>query len=748
MFWLFVSLRWVFGRFGLAKKPGLFFLLIILAAATLYLGTVGFHEDGQQLKRTWGTSFFHAAGFLTLNNFNLDVKSAWLDWARTCGAAFFFLSTFSVAWSYLGNLILCSILNRHIVVIGIGWRGRRILEELVRKSPWTQIAVVDPKIDDAFKDWCTAHSVAVVVGDAVEQEILKAARIDRAKTIYLFSEEDRTNIQIASTAAHLCKVKKGSAGWRANQAIKTLQTEQAALRNCRDEGKKEALRKRIAEVEPPAEASAKAALKEMVHCHMELKSQRAFEAMNRAINQGETRLRPEMVNVEALTGRALLARYPIDRFDYKTTATVSHVVVLGAGSMAREIMRQAIQQGHFEAAEDYPGATTRRLLLTVLVPDPTEFARQIRTFYPAYTNVVHENGSHILTSGYEWVRDENVLPTICVRGLPAHSASFFSVNSVLESALFPKELAGEGPLFSIYVAVDHGDYNLGMARAMCAYLHRLGRKHKVQEDMALYFYVTPANVAYCDQVTRGFYREDTGDGPYVIVRPFEDFLGNYEECCLKDTEIDHLAKLMHWMYLNPAHVVSLVETPGRRPLRKMEIPALALRDWYNSPEESKDSNRQAAAHGLGKSIISDRLGGKDDPAKRRALARIEHRRWCADILLKGYRPLVPPLQPGGPPTPSDPDRKRTNREVVRSWFGLKDVVSIKRRWKAEGRHVHLVPYSAITEIIALAEVDDQDALAERELAKDEDQIRVVLPYWGEAELPYSNRKLMREPHLL
>lgn len=91
------------------------------------------------------------------------------------------------------------------------------------------------------------------------------------------------------------------------------------------------------------------------------------------------------------------------------------------------------------------------------------------------------------------------------------------------------------------------------------------------------------------------------------------------------------------------------------------------------------------------------------------LARIEHRRWCAEYLIKGFRPLtrIPSEHPGF---------SRTEREprLISEWFETNG--QKKRAFKRAMRHVDLVPFGDFEKLFHQARQEE---------AKDLDQIRAL-----------------------
>ena len=104
------------------------------------------------------------------------------------------------------------------------------------------------------------------------------------------------------------------------------------------------------------------------------------------------------------------------------------------------------------------------------------------------------------------------------------------------------------------------------------------------------------------------------------------------------------------------------------------------------------------------------------------LSSMEHRRWCAEYLLRGFRPLLSlDLNQPGWNHKLSPD----DEELIRGWFGQKDAKQKQRNkkyWKALYRHVDLMLYEYLDDVIT----PDLKGDNETESAKDFKQISFIL----------------------
>ena len=96
------------------------------------------------------------------------------------------------------EMAVASTLENHIVLVGLGHLGYRIVESLHETGNEVAVIELDPAID-AFKA-VQKMDVPVIQEDAVRSAALEAANIKDAHTIILASQKDSMNLQIALKA--------------------------------------------------------------------------------------------------------------------------------------------------------------------------------------------------------------------------------------------------------------------------------------------------------------------------------------------------------------------------------------------------------------------------------------------------------------------------------------------------------------------------------------------------------------------
>ena len=96
------------------------------------------------------------------------------------------------------EMAVASTLENHIVLVGLGHLGYRIVEALYEMGKDVAVIELDPAVD-AFKS-VQKMGVPVIQEDAVRSAALEAANIAEAHTIILASQKDSMNLQIALKA--------------------------------------------------------------------------------------------------------------------------------------------------------------------------------------------------------------------------------------------------------------------------------------------------------------------------------------------------------------------------------------------------------------------------------------------------------------------------------------------------------------------------------------------------------------------
>jgi Trk K+ transport system NAD-binding subunit len=89
----------------------------------------------------------------------------------------------------------------HVILIGLGHIGFRVLEELLERE--VPVVVIEQNGDSAFADEARAQGVPVVVGDARRNSLLAEANIEKARAVIACTDDDLVNLEVAIDARNL-----------------------------------------------------------------------------------------------------------------------------------------------------------------------------------------------------------------------------------------------------------------------------------------------------------------------------------------------------------------------------------------------------------------------------------------------------------------------------------------------------------------------------------------------------------------
>ena len=397
-----------------------------------------------------------------------------------------------------------------------------------------------------------------------------------------------------------------------------------------------------------------------------------------------------LLNKECITSRALLREACLDRFS-SMDEKGAQAVVVGEGMLADELLKQIIQIGHFEQfeptdqkVESWKG---REILVARLCENAEEACRRFCQLYPCYTmDRGHPGTGEFRAKPSEvWLR-ERVLPELRFLELPPSSRGRqFLMGDKFDYDKWSTTVfvCDPDPVQSTRIAEDIAR-PLEMERSNS----ESGGAHR--SDITLWFY-TPG---LRRSLQRELERNLDCSFPCLPVRSFGDFLGPCNRDCALGEHGDSIARRLNGAY----HEVDDLS----------DLPVLSEK-WRGSSEHDKDSSRQAAEHALVKHRIRSRCFDLNGGELSEMLAQVEHRRWCCELLLKGFLPLtrIPSESPDFD-GPSDEEA-----EIVNRWFYTDK--AFKGNMKASGHHVDLLPWEDLELILGTK-------LAEQEKKKDNDQV--------------------------
>jgi len=179
---------------------------ILAAAVVLAAGTIGFH---QILNESWMGSFYRAVVTSSLagidsvpDNTSGQVLSVLLIF---CG-----VTIFAVVGAALVEAIARGVLSgaerrrrkaiehmrEHTIICGYGRVGQRIAQEFISAGADCVVVDNDPEEVEAARE----AGVVAIEGDAIEDEDLQAAGLDRAKALVTALDSDANNLYVTLSA--------------------------------------------------------------------------------------------------------------------------------------------------------------------------------------------------------------------------------------------------------------------------------------------------------------------------------------------------------------------------------------------------------------------------------------------------------------------------------------------------------------------------------------------------------------------
>jgi voltage-gated potassium channel len=97
--------------------------------------------------------------------------------------------------------IMANTLSDHIIIVGLGNVGYRVLEELLSRDE--DVVVIESAEQSAFLDEARDANVPVFTGDARRESLLEEAGIKRARAVIACTDDDLVNLEVCFDARKL-----------------------------------------------------------------------------------------------------------------------------------------------------------------------------------------------------------------------------------------------------------------------------------------------------------------------------------------------------------------------------------------------------------------------------------------------------------------------------------------------------------------------------------------------------------------
>lgn len=339
------------------------------AVIAIVLGTFGFQKhlaaSEPQNKYSYTTLVFMCLQLFSLNSGAVAEPVGWqLETARalavlaTGGTLF---KTLAAVFRRQIKLLRLRLTVGHVVLCGLGKKGRQLAEDLVAAGYYVVAIERDASGESS------EYADLVLPAQADDAFALSSAGVHRAACLIAACGRDDTNLRIGSLAAELC------------------------------------LRQRKRSL-PPLE------------CQLHVTDVAMFRLLHDCHRNVATKGIVDLRRFDALfqTARSLFDEHPLDRAAIEANSSMSvRLVLLGSHQVAQCLLLQAARLGHF--------ANGRRLQVVVVDPNIADFKRNVLSRWPLMGQVcdvefvqseVDDPDVHAKLD--RWALDENCLNTVVV----------------------------------------------------------------------------------------------------------------------------------------------------------------------------------------------------------------------------------------------------------------------------------------------------------------------------------------------
>jgi hypothetical protein len=398
-----------------------------------------------------------------------------------------------------------------------------------------------------------------------------------------------------------------------------------------------------------------------------LQARKSFETL-RGLIGNKANIDLHMFANTVSTAQALFsdANYKIDRFS-ETPSKEAHLVLIGDDLMAVELLRSTLQYSFFEKDAS--------LAIDVLCPKAQEFSRRWSEEYPCYTAVPAADsmpkGVYELTPPKIWL-DEKVLPTLRFHELPE------SVRGQIDWC--EHHVNPVKSVTTVILAMRDPSDSSEITESIGAKLTDLAQEGNCE----IWVYCNSRNEGIRNSLASKLKVDHATLNPKV----FFDYMGKFSQEIACEEYTDEVAKRVNAMWaIKDAHIEN---KSYKGILSQQEID-----EQWNVDGVDKDSSRQSAVHAYIKRRVKQRLAKSLGPSDvQLALAEIEHRRWCAEYLLKGFVPLAS-ISADGTLTADQKSR-------IDDWYNGK-----KANFKRQRLHACLVPYYGLVTLLGEERGEDE-----------------------------------------
>lgn len=378
-------------------------------------------------------------------------------------------------------------------------------------------------------------------------------------------------------------------------------------------------------------------------------------------------------NDTEITSQMLLQHRPLVH-TFPQNIKSSRLIMLGNGRMFNSILQQWLQNQIIEPSVN--------IEIDLLHLNPAGEAKKLIDRYPCFQMGEFEEGygGKVFPKDSIWF-SERVLPEIRFHQLhSSQSLQVQQIESLLAGAYFDNRTI-------VAVVTDTVTDSIQLARTVLPAIHYFSSTVDLNATKTLidpWVYLNTQDVGLFSQLN------DVLKTYHSEAFVFRDYLGECSKGSLSNDIVERAAMAVHASYLD------LEEDP-----EKLWF-GMAESKLVSSPASlwNRESSRLCGSHAWVKRGILKRLSDEDQqssfqdlsPSILNDMGKIEHRRWCAVHLLRGWMPLV------------DLNRDSLNSHdqyLIKSWY---ESAELKIMHQQRFRHACLVSFANLTKLEDVAKL--------------------------------------------
>ena len=182
-----------------AQKLFYWVSIIVLFLFSIIAGFLGFQQyftlHGEEF--TWLRSIYRTIQIFTFEGGDLEMPIPWLlhivrfsaPLTAVMAIIMAILEIFREQWTRMR----ISRLKEHVVIIGLGTKGKNVMEESIRMRK--KVVVIEDDILNPHLESTKQTGCWLIMGNATNVNVLKKARITKAETVYLLMGDDSQQVR-------------------------------------------------------------------------------------------------------------------------------------------------------------------------------------------------------------------------------------------------------------------------------------------------------------------------------------------------------------------------------------------------------------------------------------------------------------------------------------------------------------------------------------------------------------------------